>query len=162
MSEPYYEPYVVRHPLDYGMTRAYSGGYIGPGASKVSTVRGFLFLNRLSFNSSAPSPFAFSTAPSCLFSSPPLQPRVLPPPAPIATLSFPSSPCSVSALRPLSFSSSYRSFSYSFFFLSSTSCSPPSSFPHSSSPPPLSSHPPPPLPSSPTQTSQVNQSETGV
>lgn len=43
MSEPYYEPYVVRHPLDYGMTRAYSGGYIGPGASKVSTVSGFFF-----------------------------------------------------------------------------------------------------------------------
>ena len=43
MSEPYYEPYVVRHPLDYGMTRAYSGGYIGPGASKVSTVSVFFF-----------------------------------------------------------------------------------------------------------------------
>lgn len=43
MSEPYYEPYVVRHPLDYGMARTYSGGYIGPGASKVSTVGGFFF-----------------------------------------------------------------------------------------------------------------------
>ena len=105
MSEPYYEPYVVRHPLDYGMARAYSGGYIGPGASKVSTVSGFFFLNRLSFNSSAPFHFASSAAPSCL-SPPLLQPAVLPPPAP--TLSFSSSPlpapppalCPLSALCP--------------------------------------------------------------
>ncbi|XP_020627612.1 TNFAIP3-interacting protein 1-like isoform X1 [Orbicella faveolata] len=40
MSEPYYEPYVVRHPLDYGMARTYSGGYIGPGASKDVLRRG--------------------------------------------------------------------------------------------------------------------------
>lgn len=44
MSEPYYEPYVVRHPLDYGMARTYSGGYIGPGATKVSTASGFFLL----------------------------------------------------------------------------------------------------------------------
>ena len=37
MSEPYVDPYTLRHPLDYGMTRTYSGGYIGPGASNVST-----------------------------------------------------------------------------------------------------------------------------
>ena len=41
MSEPYHEPYVVRHPLDYGMARTYSGGYIGPGASNVSAVSEF-------------------------------------------------------------------------------------------------------------------------
>lgn len=135
MSEPYYEPYVVRHPLDYGMTRAYSGGYIGPGASKVSTVSGFFFLNRLSFNSSAPSPFASSTDPSCLSSSP------LQPPAPIATLSFPSSPLPASppALSPLSALCP---------FLALTAPSPTLS---SSSP----------LPYSPTQTSQVNQMRPG-
>ena len=42
MSEPYYEPYVARHPLDYGMVRTYSGGYIGPGASNVSSSAGYL------------------------------------------------------------------------------------------------------------------------
>lgn len=40
MSEPYHEPYVVRHPLDYGMARTYSGGYIGPGASNEVLRRG--------------------------------------------------------------------------------------------------------------------------
>ena len=43
MSEPYYEPYIVRHPLDYGMARSYSGGYIGPGASNVSTATAILY-----------------------------------------------------------------------------------------------------------------------
>ena len=95
----------------------------------------FFFLNRLSFNSSAPSPFASFTAPSCLSSSP------LQPPAPIATLSFPSSPLpasppSLSPLSPLC------------PFLPLTAPSPTLS---SSSP----------LPYSPTQTSQVNQMRPG-
>ncbi|XP_027059583.1 uncharacterized protein LOC113686186 isoform X2 [Pocillopora damicornis] len=40
MSEPYVDPYTLRHPLDYGMTRTYSGGYIGPGASNTVLRRG--------------------------------------------------------------------------------------------------------------------------
>lgn len=31
--QPYYPAYPAKHPLDYGMGRTYSGGYIGPGAS---------------------------------------------------------------------------------------------------------------------------------
>lgn len=40
MSEPYVDPYALRHPLDYGMARSYSGGYIGPGASNTVLRRG--------------------------------------------------------------------------------------------------------------------------
>ncbi|KAL9957935.1 hypothetical protein ACROYT_G034893 [Oculina patagonica] len=40
MNEPYYEPYIARHPLDYGMARTYSGGFIGPGASNDVLRRG--------------------------------------------------------------------------------------------------------------------------
>lgn len=36
VNERYYDPYRVRLPLDYGMTRTYSGDYIGPGATSVS------------------------------------------------------------------------------------------------------------------------------
>ena len=36
LNEPYYSTYPARYPLDYGMARSYSGGYIGPGASSVS------------------------------------------------------------------------------------------------------------------------------
>ena len=112
VSEPYYEPYVVRHPLDYGMARTYSGGYIGPGASKVSTVSGSfcsvvllplisIVLLRLVFYSSSStccSSYSFFSVLSSLCSF----------------------PCHVSALRLLSFSSSYR-FSYSFVFSSTSS-----------------------------------------
>lgn len=40
MTERYYDPYTVRQPLDYGIARAYSGGYIGPGASNDVLRRG--------------------------------------------------------------------------------------------------------------------------
>ena len=57
MSEPYVDPYALRHPLDYGMARSYSGGYIGPGASNVSTY--FLPLFMLALYSSRFSPSAY-------------------------------------------------------------------------------------------------------
>ena len=74
MSEPYVDPYTLRHPLDYGMTRTYSGGYIGPGASNVST--DFLPLIMLATYSSrfAPSvcyPSSTSFCPSYSASPPP-------------------------------------------------------------------------------------------
>ena len=137
MSEPYYEPYVVRHPLDYGMARTYSGGYIGPGASsKVSAVSGFFFF-KLSFNSAAPSclassagtllsfVFSFSSSTSCSYSRSSSCYSFC-----LSVFSF---PYSVSALRlppsalrfpPSSFSFSYCSLSFS--------CFPFSSFPRSS------------------------------
>ena len=74
MSEPYVDPYTLRHPFDYGMTRTYSGGYIGPGASNVST--DFLPLIMLATYSSrfAPSvcyPSSTSFCPSYSASPPP-------------------------------------------------------------------------------------------
>ena len=136
MSEPYYEPYVVRHPLDYRMARAYSGGYIGPGASKVNTTSGNFFL---SFNSPTPSPALSAPSSFLSHSLSPLQPPVLqtpaPAPTPVTPSAFPSSPpllppYSVSALRPprpwsSSFSYCFLSFSCFSFSISSTSLSPP-------------------------------------
>lgn len=40
VNERYYDPYRVRLPLDYGMTRTYSGDYIGPGATSDLLRRG--------------------------------------------------------------------------------------------------------------------------
>lgn len=42
VNEPYYNTVQFGYPLDYGMARTYSGGYIGPGASNVSRATSFI------------------------------------------------------------------------------------------------------------------------